>query len=342
MTLMTIPPRVLIPVDMAPPAALPPAARAHHFSGRTMGTTWSVRALAPQGLAAADIEAAITAQLQRVIDEMSTWERDTVISRFNRAPAGSWHALPQAFCQVLEAALTMAVDSAGAFDPTVGPLVDLWGFGPGSVTAQGAGLRVPDAQRLQDMRARCGWSRLVLDRDARKLQQPGGLTLDFSGIAKGHAVDLVAQALREVGCVSWLAEIGGELSGWGVKQDGQPWWVALERPPGDQSAPLLLALHGWSVATSGDYRRYFDHAGRRYAHTIDPRSGEPVRHALASVTVLHPQCMVADALATVLTVMGLEEGMAFARARNIAALFITRQPQGHQESMTPALAAMLE
>lgn len=332
--------RVLIPVDLQAPPILPAGVVAHSLSGRTMGTTWSVQALAPKTVATDAIAAAVEAQLQRVIDEMSTWEPGSHISRFNRAPAGSWHGLPEGFFTVLDAALTMAVDSEGAFDPTVGPLVDLWGFGAGSVQ-QGA-LRLPDAALLEATRQRCGWQRIVLDRAQRKVQQAGGVHLDFSGIAKGYAVDRVAQALQQCGCVSWLAEVGGELSGQGVKADGQPWWVALERPPQDDGAAMVVALHGLAIATSGDYRRYVDHDGQRYAHTIDPRTGTPVRTALASVTVLHRQCMVADALATVLTVLGEEAGLSFARPRGIAALFITREAAGFRESFTPALAAMLE
>jgi thiamine biosynthesis lipoprotein len=332
--------RVLIPLDMDEPPALPPDAVQHSLAGAAMGTTWSVHALAPRGVARETIAAAVEAQLARVIREMSTWEPDSLISRFNRAEAGSWHALPEAFHAVLDAALTMAVDSDGAFDPTVGPLVNLWGFGPATDSVPSHA--VPDQAALAQARARCGWRRIGLDRATRSALQPGGAYLDFSGIAKGYAVDLVAQALREAGCASWLAEIGGELSGMGVKADGQPWWVALERPPLDGGAALLAALHGMAIATSGDYRRHFEQDGRRYAHTIDPRSGSPVRHDLASVTVLHPSCMVADALATALTVLGEEEGMAFARRRNVAALFIGGAASGFRERMTPAMAAMLE
>ncbi|MBP0600126.1 FAD:protein FMN transferase [Herbaspirillum sp. LeCh32-8] len=336
--------RVLIPLSMDAPPTLPPGVTEHHLAGAAMGTSWRVHALAPKGVRSDAIEAAVQVQLARVIREMSTWEPDSHLSRFNRATAGSWHALPDAFYTVLDAALAMAVDSDGAFDPSIGPLVNLWGFGP---VAEGEDRvrSLPEAAELEQVRARCGWQRLGLDRATRSLLQPGGAYLDFSGIAKGYAVDLVAQALRELACVSWLVEIGGELSGLGVKPDGQPWWVALERPPQDDGEGMLVALHGLAIATSGDYRHYFEQDGRRYAHTIDPRSGRPVAHDLASVTVLHPQCMVADALATVLTVLGEEQGMAFARSRNIAALFICGGADGaahFRESMTPAMAAMLE
>jgi thiamine biosynthesis lipoprotein len=141
--------------------------------------------------------------------------------------------------------------------------------------------------------------------------------------------------------------LGGEQRGRGAKPDGTPWWVDLERPaesPGEGSGAgdLIVALHGLSVATSGDYRRFFEDGGRRYSHTIDPRAGCPVEHGLASVAVLHPECMIADALATALTVLGAAAGLAYARRRGLAALFIERGPRGIEERMTPSFAAMLE
>jgi thiamine biosynthesis lipoprotein len=334
--------RVLIPLDLTEPLAVPPGTHEYRLSGATMGTTWAVHVFAPSGLSRQTLERGIEARLALVVKQMSTWEPDSDLSRFNGAPAGSWHALPDAFFTVLDAALTMALDSGGAFDPTVGPLVNLWGFGPDQIDPRdfpGAG----DTRALTAARQRCGWQRLELDRKARRLLQPGGAYLDFSGIAKGYAVDLLARFLFDAGCPGYLVEIGGELSGFGAKPNGQPWWVTLERPPSELAAePIVTALHGQAVATSGDYRRYVEHAGQRYAHTIDPRSGAPLRHDLASVTVLHPQCMVADALATVLMVLGVEQGMAFAGERNIAALFIQSRDGSFIESMSPAFAGMLD
>ncbi|MCA1325440.1 FAD:protein FMN transferase [Herbaspirillum sp. alder98] len=331
--------RLLIPRDLSAPAPLAPGVVQCRLAGASMGTTWSLQAmLAPRGPSQQQVLQAVQAQLELVIAQMSTWQPDSLLSQYNRAAAGSWHPLPPQLFTVLDAALTMAADSQGAFDPTIGALVNLWGFGPDPAHRDA----LPSTAQLQQAQARCGWQRIVLDRTARRVLQPGGAVLDFSGIAKGYAVDLVAQALQALGCTSYLVEIGGELSGLGVKPDGQPWWVQLERPPGRDSAALRLALHGLAVATSGDYRRFFEHDGRRYAHTIDPRSGEPLRQAPVSVTVLHRQCMVADALATALTVLGVEQGMAFARQRNIAALFLHDTAHGLQESMTPALAAMLD
>jgi thiamine biosynthesis lipoprotein len=243
---------------------------------------------------------------------------------------------------VLAHALEVAGDTGGAYDPTVGPLVDLWGFGP----APRRHTR-PPADAIAAARARTGWARLTLDARGRRARQPGGVSVDLSSIAKGFAVDEVAAYLRRLGVTSYLVEIGGELRGHGTKPDGTPWWVALERPPalpgaGSGAGDLIVALHGLSVATSGDYRRFFEDGGQCYSHTIDPRTGCPVEHGLASVTVLHPECMIADALATALMVLGAAAGLAYARRCGLMALFVDRGARGVEERMTPSFAAMFE
>jgi len=324
--------RVLIPLDLDPPA--PPAgSRVHALSGESMGTTWSVKYVAEESAVALD--PAIRAVLASVVAEMSTWEPDSTLSRFNAAPPGSWHELPADLFTVMARAVEIADDSGGAFDPTIGPVVNLWGFGPDA-----AGRSVPAPERIAAALARCGWQRLELDMRARRARQPGGLYVDLSGIAKGYAVDLVARRLRGAGIDSFLVEVGGELRGLGVKPDGAPWWVALETPAGTVSE-TVVALHGLSCATSGDYRKFFMDGAVRHSHTIDPRTGWPVRHDLASVTVLHPDCMTADALATALGVMGVEDGMVHARERGIAARFLARAEGGFTERTTPAFDAML-
>ena len=311
------------------------------LAGATMGTTWSVKLVAERGLDLAEIRRGIEARLDRVVAQMSTWEPDSDLSRFNRAPAGSWHALPRECVHVLAHALEVAADTGGAYDPTVGPLVDLWGFGP----APSRGTR-PPAAAIAGARRRTGWARIALDVHARRGRQPGGVAVDLSSIAKGFAVDEVATHLHRSGVTSYLVEIGGELRGHGVKPDGTPWWVALERPPatggGAGVGEAIVALHGLSVATSGDYRRSFEDGGRRYSHTIDPRTGCPVDHGLASVTVLHPECMAADALATALSVLGPDAGLAHAHRRGLVALFVVRAGAGGlEERMTPGFAALL-
>jgi len=242
-----------------------------------------------------------------------------------------------AFFHVLQAGMDVARSSGGAFDPAIGALVDLWGFGPSPLRPD-----LPTDADIAAALATGGCARLELDRPAQRVRQPGGLRLDLSGIAKGHGVDAVAERLLAIGLRHFLVEVGGELRGEGIKPDGRPWWVAFEAPPGAQLLETRIALHGLSVATSGDYRRYLDHQGERLPHSLDPRTGRPCTGGLASVTVLHPSCMIADAYATALIVMGEREGPAFAEAEGLAALFVSRTGDGFEETLTPALAAMLD
>lgn len=315
------------------------------LAGETMGTTWSVRLSNPGFAPLAPVRQAIAQALALVVRQMSHWEAGSDLSRFNRAPAGTRQALPAEFAEVLACALHWACESGGAWDPTVAPLVDLWGFGP-RPAGQPRACRVPGAAALAQARLRVGHARLAFDPARREAVQPGGMRLDLSGIAKGYAVDLVAERLRGLGHADFLVEVGGELRACGSRPGGQPWRVAVAQPrPGGahaQPPPRTLALRDMAVATSGDLWHGFEQDGRHYAHTIDPRTGEPVAHGLCSVTVLHPQCMQADALATVLTVLGPREGLAFARDRGMAALLAWRAPQGIEEAMTPAFAELAQ
>lgn len=328
--------RVFVPLEIAPTRLPSPSARLVELGGRTMGTTWSVKLYTSPTHSAESLHSGIQAELDDIVSQMSTWEPDSDLSRYNSLIAG-WHSVPDAFFEVIATALDVAKQSVGAYDPTVGPLVNLWGFGPDS---QREGL--PSAAHVEAARTRCGWWRIELDPARRAVLQPGGVYIDLSAIAKGHGVDRVAAYLRKQACESFLVEVGGELVGHGLKPDGQPWWVELEHPVGKAREPLVLALHSLAVATSGDYRRcWFDAAGKRYAHTIDPRTGKPVSHGISSVSVVHKQCMLADALSTALMVMGSTEGMEYAAQHKIAALFIDREGDGYVETMSPALAAML-
>lgn len=324
------------------------AARLHELSGRTMGTTWQVRVVSDAE--PARLRAGIQAQLDEVVAQMSTWEDGSDISRFNRADAGSVHGLPTAFFEVLDAALALAADTGGAYDPTVGPLVNLWGFGP-----DGERSAPPDDAAIAGVMARSGWQRLALDRRTRTVAQPGGLYLDLSSIAKGYGVDRVAGYLDGTGSEAWLVEVGGELRARGRKPDGLPWRVGIEQPApddrrdapasGDQQPQLsgiVLEPNDLAVATSGDYRHYFETGQGRFSHTIDPRSGRPVTHGLASVTVLHTSCMQADALATALTVLGPDAGYRYALERGLAVLFFVHDGDGFQRRMTPAFERQLQ
>ena len=313
----------------------------HTLGGEAMGTTWSVRLANPGFLPLEDARAAIERALALVVRQMSNWEADSDVSRFNRAEAGTWYALPPEFFAVLRCALGWAQGSGGAWDPTVGPLVDLWGFGPRADPLADRAARVPAAEALARARARVGHGRIALRPAERLALQPGGAHVDLSGIAKGYSVDLVVDALRALGLSDFLVEVGGELRACGQRPDGQPWRVAVASTAQPEAAPRALALRDMAIATSGDHWHAFDQGGRRYSHTIDPRTGEPVAHGLTSVTVLHAECMQADALATVLTVLGPRDGLAFAEARGLAALLCERTPAGPAALMTPAFAALV-
>ena len=328
--------RVLVPL-LAQPPARPIGGAVLTLDGATMGTTWRVKLVAPPTASPAALTARIQHELDQVCAQMSAWEPLSDLSRFNRAAAGSWTVLPSGMAQVLRAALEVAQASDGAFDPTLGALTDLWGFGPSAFSGA-----PPSREAALAAHAPAGWRRVQLEGD--RLFQPGDLRLDLNGVAKGFAVDQVAAALDRAGARAYLVEVGGELRGAGAKPDGQPWWVELERPPAaeDQSPRTLAALHELSCATSGDYRRFFDHAGRRYAHTLDPAAAAPADRGVVSVTVLQPDCMLADAWATALTVLGPEAGEALATRLGLAALILVRGPDGLEERLSPALRAMLE
>lgn len=291
------------------------------LGGETMGTGWSVRFVAPPRCDPATVETAILARLDTIVAEMSHWRVDSLICAYNRAAPGSWHELPPDFAVVVSAALDVAARSGGAFDPAIGRLVDLAGFGPDPALRNDAEAPLALARQL------AGWRRLRF-RDGRLLQ-PGGLALDLSGIAKGYAVDAVADTLGTLGIAHALVEIGGELAGHGVRPDGDPWWVDLEDPPGIALPRLRIALHGMAVATSGDYRRG--------AHSIDPRTGRSTANGVHSVSVIHHSAMMADAWATALTVAGRIAGMELARREGIAARIVD-----DREWLSPALRQMLE
>ncbi|WP_229427037.1 FAD:protein FMN transferase [Massilia atriviolacea] len=333
--------RVLVPLAIAP--ALPPrASTLLDLGGSSMGTSWSARVMAPPGAGPAVLES-LQRQLDLVVAQMSHWDRDSNLSRFNSAPAGNWHRLPDAFFTVLSYALEVAEASGGAYDPCAGALVNAWGFGARQRYNE-ANFYAPLPAATQAIVARADRQRLQLDRASRRALQPGGVQIDLSSVAKGYAVDLLARCLEAQGLHHYLVEIGGELRGAGTKADGQPWWVALEGVPGagDGAAPTTVALHGLAIATSGDYRRYFEHGGRRASHTLDPRTGAPIRNDVASVTVLHAECMAADALSTALSVLGPEQGLALAERQNVAARFLLRHQGALREVVSTAYEELLQ
>jgi thiamine biosynthesis lipoprotein len=312
-----------------------------HLHGRSMGCAWSVTAVATRDCEAARLSAEIEAVLARVVTQMSTWEPESAITRFNRAAPGSWLPLPLEFALVLGCALHVARASGGALDPTAGALVNAWGFGATSRYHE-PGFMPPTTQTIERARDQGGWQRLQVDVNAMRMLQPGGMQLDLSAIAKGFAVDQISRFLRGAGIPHHLVDVGGELRGAGMKPDGQPWWVDVQLPPDATGAtPTRIALHDVSVATSGDYLQGFVQHGRRYSHCIDPRSGRPIDNGVCAVTVLHAECMQADAWSTALMVLGPTAGMALAEAEQIAAQWLVRAGPGIDEHCSSAYRALV-
>ena len=334
---------VLVPLEIDP--VLPGAAsRARKVDGVSMGTSWSASVLLPPG-ADVDLDRLLQRELDEIVAQMSHWDERSLLARYNRSAAGSWHPLPPQFFEVIDYALSVCEETGGAYDPAAGALVDLWGFGALKRYDQ-AGFYAPAHDAVAAALAQRAAGQPRLDRAGRRLYQPGGAILDLSSVAKGYAVDCLARRLEALGVRHFLVEVGGELRGAGVKADGQPWWVALEGVP-DAAADAssvpqsVVALHGLAVATSGDYRRYFHHALGRASHTLDPRTGYPIANEVASVTVLAPTCMAADALSTALSVLGVDAGLAYAEARGLAARFLLRRDGGLREVDTSAWRALL-
>jgi thiamine biosynthesis lipoprotein len=312
----------VVPMAMLAPwlagcSGSPPAV--HTLQGQTMGTGWTARLGDPLPAPLPVLRGEIEAQLEAVNAEMSTWRADSLITRFNQAPADTAFELPTGFAAVLDAALTLARNTDGAYDPTVGPLVNLWGFGP-----DGTRRAPPTAEAIASARARVGWQRLGFDPASRQLVQPGDAYLDLSSIAKGHGVDRVVEHLLARGLRSTMFDIGGDLRVIGRRPDGQPWQIGIERPvEGTRELQTVVGMPAdQALATSGSYRNFFREGTRRFAHLIDPRTAQPVTHRLVSVSVLHGSCTQADALATALSVLGPDAGMAFAQARGLAVLFL--------------------
>jgi thiamine biosynthesis lipoprotein len=315
------------------------AAPAYEFRGPAMGSTFSVKVAGPRLSAAAEAAVRDAAQgaLEAVEAAMSAYRADSELSRFNAHASASPFALSADTFGVFALAREVSAATGGAFDITVAPVVDAWGFGPGR------GQRVVDPAEIGALEPRVGWQMLALDAGARTAtKRRPDLAADLSGIAKGYGVDRAALALDALGVTDYMVEAGGEVRTRGHNAEGRPWQIAVERPDAMPQQPhLIVPLAGQSMATSGDYRIWFERAGERYCHEIDPATGAPIRNGLASVTVVAADCAYADAMATALIVLGAERGRALAEDRGIAAYFIQRDADGgFRERQTSAFAAL--
>ena len=337
--------------ESAPPGAAD-AGRRRTITGATMGTTFAVIVVSREDAARArplagrpeggaretdGLRAAIQGRLDGIEARMSHYRSDSELSRFNRARTTGPRPMSRETLGVVAEALAVSRASGGAFDVTVGPLVDAWGFG-----AAGGAPAAPGEALLAGLRERVGFDLLEVDRAAGTLRKRRpDVAIDLSAVAKGYAVDAVASLLVERGFRDYLIEIGGELRAGGGNEDGAAWRVAVERPlPASPGTQRVLPLAEAAVATSGDYRNFRDLDGVRVSHTIDPRTGRPVTHRLRSVSVVARRCLLADARSTALNVLGPDEGYALAVEQGWAALFVADDGTGRLvERETPAFTA---
>lgn len=292
------------------------------LAGATMGTTYSVTLTDPPGwLNQRTLTAEIDSILETVNHQMSNWRADSELSVFNAGPAQVWKRISADTLDVIDEALRVGHLSDGAFDPTTSPLIDLWGFGPGPTDAG-----IPTDAELEAALGRVDFRRIRIGASPKAVWKASAdLGLNLSGIAKGFGVDKVALHLQDRGIENYLVELGGELRGEGLSPRGRPWRIGIEKPLVQQrSVQRVISLDTGAIATSGNHRNFFEAAGSRYSHIIDPRSGEPVRHELASVSVVAQSAMRADALSTALMVLGPDAGVSLARQQNIAAFFVLK------------------
>lgn len=297
-----------------------------------MGTSWSVMINAETlPLPRQQLKTQFDSILDRVNGEMSTYLPESELSTINAAHSTDPIPVSPSLMQVLAAAGEISQLTQGAFDVTVGPLVNLWGFGPEQ------DFTVPGEERIDATLRLVGYKYLHLDPTASTLKKAqGGIQIDLSAIAKGYGVDEIADYLERLQLDDYLVEIGGEIRARGVNREQAPWQIGIEQPvAGQRGVQRIIKLDNMAMATSGDYRNFFERDGRRHSHTIDPRSGHPVTHHLASVTVLHPSTTHADAWATALLVLGPEQGYATALENGLAAYFIVRTDTGFEEQSSP-------
>ena len=303
--------------------------------GGTMGSTYSIKWVgAEETPSPENLQVSIESLLAEFDSEVSTWRDDSDLARFNGLPAGSCQDMPESVLEMLSLAEELHEHSNGGFDITIGPLLSIWGFHGGP-----AGQSIPDPEVLNEVLQKVGQRHVRRVDD--KLCKDAAVQVDLSSVAAGYMVDRVAEHLVAQGITSYMVEITGELKAAGLKPGNLPWRIAIEEPRDDNRiAQLILPLDGYGVSTSGDYRNYFEHEGRRYSHTFDPRSGQPVMHQLAAVTVVHPDTARADGLSTLLLVKGPERGWLYAVEQDIAALFVIRNGVGFESRSTPRFKAL--
>lgn len=307
----------------------------HVIEGTTMGTYYVVKIVKNDSLESisyASIDSIVNERLLGVNQQMSTYMEESELSRFNRYRGTEWFPVSRALADVFKMAGEVSSLSNGAFNITAGPLINLWGFGPDGLIES-----IPTDEVIAATKALVDYRKIAVRTQppAVKKDLPA-MYCDLSAIAKGYGVDVVALALDSLGISSYMVDIGGEISTKGLNASGRMWRIGIETPDASAGIQKIIAVEGVAMATSGDYRNYFERDGIRYSHTIDPETGRPITHQLASVTVLHKTCMEADAMATAINVLGPVDGYELAVKEELPVFLIVRERQGFTEKMTPA------
>ena len=311
-----------------------------HLNGSTMGTYYSIKLIKQEGLpAATELQAEIDRRLEQVNDQMSTYRKHSELSRFNQLQeADTPFEVSADTAKVVSEAIRLAKLTDGALDVTVGPVVNLWSFGP-----EARPEKTPTAEEIAERKKIVGIHHLSVEGNTLKKDIPD-LYVDLSSIAKGFGVDVVADYFEELNVVDYLVEIGGELRLKGQNLEGVPWRIAIEKPTDDggRAVQEIIEPGNMAVATSGDYRNYFEQDGVRYSHLIDPKTCKPISNHVVSVTVLHPSSMTADALATAFSVMGEEKSLELAQQEKLPVLLIVKTEQGFKEYTSDAFVPYLQ
>ncbi|NLT52302.1 MAG: FAD:protein FMN transferase [Ignavibacteria bacterium] len=307
------------------------------FSGETMGTYYAIT-IGKADVKIQTIKASVDSVLKEVNTQMSTYLSKSVLSQFNKYRDTVWFKAPKELISVVEESKNIYEQSDGCFDITVGPLVNLWGFGP-----ENRPETVPSDNEIIARKILIGSDKLLVDKSFLMIKKKiPELYCDLSAIAKGYGVDAVAKFLEQKGIKDYLVEIGGEVRTRGKNQFGEEWKVGISSVDGGTGIQRVIHLSGNSIATSGDYRNYFEENGIRYSHTIDPRTGKPINHKLVSVSVICKECMSADGYATAIMVLGPEEGLAFAEKLNLPVFIIVKKKDGFKEIMTESFKKYLK
>ena len=310
-----------------------------HLSGPIFGTQWSlIYHSADESITKKAVKDAVLKALLVVDDSMNHYLPSSTLSKLNRLPAMEVMEVDWDFALVFNAALDIYSATDGAYDPSISPLINLWGFGPDGVT------RRPTDDEIVGVEAFVGLDEFIWDLSTRGFMKRGAkATLDFSSIAKGYAVDIAADSLDDLGLENFMLEVGGEIQVRGISPRGDRWRLAVERPTPGSRGQIFTAIEvkDIGVATSGDYRNFFEAGGRRFSHLIDPRTGYPIEHDLVSATVVHPSTMIADAWATALMIVGTEEALRLADVYELAVFLISREDEQLVSSYNGAMTQWL-